>query len=95
MTKTSIVLKLFNSFIISIFIVLGIGQIDLIYSLKFTENEKVLLYLGFPFDYFYFSQSKGLQGFILINFLLNLGIVYFLLVFYSSKKLFLNKKKNH
>lgn len=93
MLKTSLISNLLVYFIFSIFIVLGLAQIDLLLQIKYSEGSAVFIHFGIPFNYFYFSRSAemGIHGFNIYNFIWDLSIVYapfltFLIIKFYFKK---------
>lgn len=94
MLKTSLILNLLYYLIFSIFIVLGLAQIDFLLKIKYSESSDVFTHFGIPFNYFYFSRSAemGIHGFNIYNFLWDLSIVYapfltyIIIKFYSRKE---------
>lgn len=82
--------EIFKIITIAFLLVLAIGQVQLIYLIKYGE-DLINIYIGIPFSYFFFTLGGEfhLQGFIINYFFYDLLIsigVLFLIRFLSIRR---------
>jgi hypothetical protein len=81
MKVISFIYTTFKISILSVLIVLAIGQFQLIYKIRYFDNL-IDINLGIPFDFFFFTKGCEfeLQGFKLLNFIGDFLIVLFIIL---------------